>query len=96
MVYVSDHGESLGEKGLYLHGMPYSMAPKEQTHVPMVLWMSLAMQKNQGGSMACLQGQSAKALSHDHLFHSVLGLAQVSTRVAKPELDLFAGCVATR
>ncbi len=96
MMYVSDHGESLGEKGLYLHGMPYSMAPKEQTHVPMVLWLSLAMQKQQGGSMACLQGQSAKALSHDHLFHSVLGLAQVSTRVAKPELDLFAACAATR
>ena len=96
LMYLSDHGESLGEKGLYLHGMPYSMAPKEQTHVPMVVWLSSALQKQRGWSMACLQGQSAKALSHDHLFHSMLGLSQVATSVAKPELDLFAACAPTR
>ena len=39
MLYVSDHGESLGENGLFLHGMPYAVAPKEQTHVPMILWV---------------------------------------------------------
>lgn len=96
MVYLSDHGESLGEKGLYLHGMPYSMAPKEQTHVPMVVWLSSALQQQRGWRMSCLQSQSDKALSHDHLFHSMLGLAQVDTRVAKPELDLFAACAAGR
>jgi lipid A ethanolaminephosphotransferase len=46
--------------------------------------------------MACLQGQSAKALSHDNLFHSVLGLTQVKTSLAKPDLDLFAACSGTR
>lgn len=92
MVYLSDHGESLGEKGLFLHGMPYSMAPKEQTHVPMVVWLSQALQKQRGWGMACLKGQSAKPLTHDHLFHSMLGLSQVSTRLAQPELDIFAAC----
>ena len=42
MIYVSDHGESLGEHGLYLHGVPYAIAPKEQTSVPMVWWLPQA------------------------------------------------------
>ena len=96
LVYVSDHGESLGEKGLYLHGMPYSIAPKEQIHVPMLVWLSKPMQRQRGWTMACLQGQSAKALTHDNLFHSVLGLSQVKTGLAKPDLDLFAACSGTR
>ena len=96
LIYVSDHGESLGEKGLYLHGMPYSLAPKEQIHVPMLVWLSKPLQRERNWRMDCLQAQSAKALSHDHLFHSMLGLSQVSTRLAKPELDLFAACSAWR
>ena len=96
LMYLSDHGESLGEKGLYLHGMPYSMAPQEQTHVPMLVWLSKPLQRQRGWNPACLQAQSGKALSHDNLFHSVLGLTQVSTRLAKPELDLFAACAAAR
>ena len=92
MVYLSDHGESLGEKGLYLHGMPYSIAPKEQTHVPMVVWLSQALQKQRGWGMACLRQQSAKPLTHDHLFHSMLNLSQVSTRLVQPELDIFSAC----
>ena len=96
LIYVSDHGESLGEKGLYLHGMPYSLAPKEQIHVPMLVWLSKPLQRERNWRMDCLQAQSAKALSHDHLFHSMLGLSQVSTRLAKPELDLFAACSAGR
>jgi lipid A ethanolaminephosphotransferase len=92
MLYVSDHGESLGEKGLYLHGMPYMMAPPEQTHVPMALWLSKSLQSQRGWDGACLQKQAAQALSHDHYFHSVLSLAQVKTRWQKTELDLFAAC----
>ncbi len=96
LMYLSDHGESLGEKGLYLHGMPYSMAPKEQTHVPMLVWLSKPLQRQRGWDVACLQGQSARALSHDHLFHSMLGLTQVSTDLAQPALNLFAACSAGR
>ncbi|MCP2830410.1 sulfatase-like hydrolase/transferase, partial [Salmonella enterica] len=55
LVYVSDHGESLGEKGLYLHGMPYRMAPQEQTHVPMILWVSPSMAQRQGLNVSCLR-----------------------------------------
>jgi len=92
LLYVSDHGESLGEKGLYLHGMPYMMAPQEQTHVPMALWLSKSLQTQRGWDGACLQKQAAQALSHDHYFHSVLSLAQVKTRWQKTELDFFAAC----
>lgn len=92
LLYVSDHGESLGEKGLYLHGMPYRLAPSEQTHVPMVLWLSPAMQRERGWSMECIQGQSHKPFSHDHFFHTVLQLAQVRTQAANTSLDILAPC----
>lgn len=92
MLYVSDHGESLGEKGLYLHGMPFMMAPQEQTHVPMALWLSKPLQSQLGWDGACWKKQVTEAVSHDHYFHSVLTLAQVKTRMHKPELDLFAAC----
>jgi lipid A ethanolaminephosphotransferase len=45
VLYMSDHGESLGEKGLYLHGMPYFIAPKEQTHVPSIAWFDKQFSK---------------------------------------------------
>jgi lipid A ethanolaminephosphotransferase len=94
MLYVSDHGESLGEKGLYLHGMPYMMAPQEQTHVPMALWMSKSLQMQNAWEANCWQKQATDALTHDHYFHSVLSLAQVKTRWQQPELDMFSACKA--
>jgi lipid A ethanolaminephosphotransferase len=96
LMYLSDHGESLGEKGLYLHGMPYRMAPREQTNVPMLAWLSKPMQQQRGWRMACLQDQADKPLSHDNLFHSMLDLSQVSTGLAKPELNIFAACAPGR
>lgn len=96
LMYLSDHGESLGENGIYLHGMPYSIAPKVQIQVPMLVWLSKPLQKQRGWNMSCLQAQSAKPLSHDHLFHSMLSLNQVKTSLAKPELDLFSACTAGR
>ena len=96
LTYLSDHGESLGEKGLYLHGMPYRMAPREQTHVPMLAWLSKPMQQQRGWRMACLQDQADKPWSHDNLFHSMLDLSQVSTGLAKPELNIFAACAPGR
>jgi lipid A ethanolaminephosphotransferase len=92
LLYMSDHGESLGEKGLYLHGMPYSMAPKEQTHVPMVLWLSPALQRERGWRMDCVRQQAQKTWSHDNLFHTVIRMAGVATRVADPQLDVLAAC----
>lgn len=96
LVYVSDHGESLGEKGLYLHGMPYRIAPREQTHVPMLAWLSKPMQRQRGWDMACLQAQAGKPWSHDNLFHSMLDLSQVGTGLAQPALNIFGACSAGR
>ena len=92
MLYVSDHGESLGEKNIYLHGMPYSVAPPEQTTVPLITWLSPEFEKLSHVSTKCLQSQRDKALSHDHLFHSVLGLMAVTTNIYQRELDFFAAC----
>ncbi|WP_236237030.1 phosphoethanolamine transferase [Pseudomonas faucium] len=94
MLYVSDHGESLGEKGVYLHGLPYAMAPAEQTHVPMVLWLSRQLAASRGISQPCMAQRTGASLSHDNLFHSVLGLMDVQTTVYRDQLDLFRPCQA--
>ena len=93
LIYVSDHGESLGEKGLFLHGVPYSIAPQEQTRVPMVMWFSPGFTKDSGLDLACLRREAAQPASHDDLFSSVLGLLQVRTEVYRRDGDLFAACL---
>jgi len=92
MLYVSDHGESLGEHNMYLHGMPYALAPEAQIHVPMVAWLSPSMREAAGVDLSCLERRAAERVSHDNLFSSVLGLMNVKTRVYDPALDLFAAC----
>jgi len=92
MIYVSDHGESLGERNLYLHGMPWLIAPKEQTQVPMVMWLSSGFERASGVDSACLRRRAAEPASHDHLFHTVLGLLDVKTAVYEPKWDLADGC----
>lgn len=96
MLFVSDHGESLGEKGLYLHGAPYAIAPDEQTHVPMLLWTSSRFAARRRLDLDCVRRGADRPLSHDHFFHSVLALADVRTAARKPALDLFAGCLPSR
>ncbi len=92
LLYVSDHGESLGENNLYLHGLPYALAPQEQKHVPWVTWLSPAMQQRLALNPACLAKQTDLAMSHDNLFHSVLGLMDVQTSVYQPTLDAYRTC----
>ena len=91
MLYLSDHGESLGENNLYLHGLPYMMAPEQQTHIPMLLWLPDEVY-GQRMNRSCLEKASQRSLSHDNLFHSVLGFMNVQAKVYSPELDLFANC----
>ncbi len=79
MIFVSDHGESLGEKGLFLHGMPYSIAPQEQTRVPLVMWFSSTFTQSRGLNIGCLSARARSYANHDALFPSVLGLMQVKT-----------------
>jgi lipid A ethanolaminephosphotransferase len=93
LIYVSDHGESLGEKGLYLHGMPYAIAPAEQLSVPMVWWFGGTGVRAWGGvDEACLRRRAAEPAHHDNLFHSVLGLMGVETPRYLAERDLTSGC----
>lgn len=92
MIYLSDHGESLGEKGLYLHGVPYAIAPQEQTRVPMTMWFSPSFAASRGLNLACVRERAGKYTDHDNLFPSVLGLMQVKTSVYARDRDLFAGC----
>lgn len=92
LVYVSDHGESLGEKGLFLHGVPYAIAPQEQIRVPMVMWFSPGFVASSGLDMQCVRDNAAQPTSHDALFPTVLGLLQVKTREYRAAVDLLAGC----
>lgn len=92
LLYVSDHGESLGEKGLYLHGVPYAIAPDVQTRVPMVMWLSAGFAKSLAVDPGCLGKVAATPLAHDNLFHTLLGLLDVKTAVYAPEMDFSAAC----
>ncbi len=92
MLYLSDHGESLGEYNLFLHGTPYMLAPEQQKHVAMLAWFSDNYQKSYSVDTHCLQMSRDKPLSQDNLFHSMLGLLEVKSSVYQPNLDMFAGC----
>ncbi|EMW0828272.1 phosphoethanolamine transferase EptA [Klebsiella aerogenes] len=93
LVYLSDHGESLGEDGVYLHGLPYSIAPDTQKHVPMLLWLSPDYQQRYGVSSQCLQQQAkTNDYSQDNLFSTLLGLLGVDTREYQAKDDLLTPC----
>ena len=92
MLYLSDHGESLGEYNLFLHGTPYMLAPDQQKHVAMLAWFSDSYQKSFSVDTHCLQLSRDKPLSQDNLFHSMLGLLEVNSHVYNQGLDMFAGC----
>lgn len=93
LVYLSDHGESLGENGVYLHGLPYSIAPETQKHVPMLLWLSDDYQKRYGVNYDCLQKQAKENdYSQDNLFSTVLGMTGVETKEYHAADDILATC----
>ncbi|KQO83664.1 phosphoethanolamine--lipid A transferase [Rhizobium sp. Leaf262] len=93
LIYASDHGESLGENGIYLHGAPYILAPAEQTHVPFLVWFDDDFAKSMGLDAACLTKEAqAGGRSHDNFFHSILGMMNISTSVYDPSLDVFSAC----
>lgn len=93
VVYISDHGESLGEKGVYLHGMPYSIAPREQIEVPWIFWFSDAAKAELGLDEGCFSERAIKGkYSHDNFFDTMLTVAGVTTSIYNPDLDLLNGC----
>jgi len=89
MLYASDHGESLGENGIYLHGLPKKIAPKEQTNFAMVLWISDQMIKNQNINLSMIKNKFTKELNHDYLSHTLLDLFKVQTSIYKKNLSLL-------
>ncbi|MCX7962802.1 MAG: sulfatase-like hydrolase/transferase, partial [Burkholderiales bacterium] len=92
LLYVSDHGESLGEGNVFLHGLPLAIAPREQTHVPMILWLAPRAASARAVDLDCLRERRATPLSHDHLFHTVAGLLGLDTAAYRPALDAVAPC----
>jgi len=94
VLYVSDHGESLGENGLFLHGSPYYMAPNFQKRVPMQLWLNRNMLEARNIDRECLVQNSLikEKYSHDNLFHSVLSILNIKTEYYKSDLDIFSSC----
>ncbi|WP_277559889.1 phosphoethanolamine transferase [Acinetobacter beijerinckii] len=90
--YLSDHGESTGESGMYLHGAPYAIAPSQQTHVPMFMWFSDLWKKQAPEQMKCLAKQNKSELSQDNLFPTMLSLLDVKTKVIDPKNDMLATC----
>ncbi len=92
MIYVSDHGESLGENGVYLHGIPYAIAPDEQTRVPMLFWASPEFYAAERVDAACLRETAMRPTSHDAIYHSVLPLFDVVSPAYDRALDFLAGC----
>ncbi|MDI9348340.1 MAG: sulfatase-like hydrolase/transferase [Methylacidiphilales bacterium] len=93
LLYTSDHGESLGERGIWFHGLPYSIAPKEQTHVPLMFWMSKSFRSKKPQRYQCLKEKSSTLqVSHEFIFHTLVTIFSIATkRYSKPH-DLLASC----
>ena len=93
LMYISDHGESLGESGFYLHGSPYILAPIYQRRVPWLLWMPDQYAQAKNINRECLREEAQKGgFSHDNLFHTLLGFYGVETTAKDLKMDLIANC----
>ncbi len=85
LFYISDHGESLGEYGVYLHGMPYPLAPESQKHIAAILWFGENFQINRD----TLKSEAQQTYSHDNLFHTLLGALEIHTESYVSALDIL-------
>jgi len=85
MLYMADHGESLGEGGIYLHSMPYMIAPEYQKHIGAMMWLSDDFKKYRDE----LEKRKNEKFSQDNLFDSILGIMDVKTKDYNPKLDVF-------
>lgn len=79
MLYVSDHGESLGERGLYMHGVPMSMAPDEQVDIPFIVWHN----------DTSLHVKPIDEAEQYHVFHSVLNFFGINSPIFDPTMSIF-------
>ena len=89
LFYASDHGESLGENGVYLHGLPYLIAPDSQTDVPLILWLSPEYSSSTGLDVKNVLPDSGHQASHDNIAHTLLGLYGVQTEWYQEDEDIL-------
>ncbi len=87
MIYASDHGESLGEYGLYLHGAPYSIAPDVQKEIPFILWQSKSFLAKKEFNKPYVKEQSA--YGHENIFHTIMGAFDMQSTVYNNKLDIL-------
>ena len=87
LLYVSDHGESLGENGVYLHSMPYMIAPKEQVEVPLIMWFGGGIETELKKDL--LINKLNEPYSHDNIFHTMLGFMEIESSAYIPQLDIL-------
>ena len=87
LIYVADHGQSLGEGGYYLHGAPIAIAPLEQREVPFLVWMSKGFQQSRSIKNAEILRDIT--FPHDFPFHSVMGAFGMRSDIYKPQFDIF-------
>jgi len=86
-IYMSDHGETLGEHGLYLHGTPYSLAPEEQKRVPMLVWMSPKFKTQKDLQNHDINWRDEH--THSLIFHSVIGAMGFNEGAYDSQQDIF-------
>jgi len=86
MLYVADHGESLGEHGVYLHAAPYMIAPREQKHVPVIAWAG----KNFDYNLNEIRPYKDIALSHDDLFCTLLVGFELDSKICESKSGILA------
>jgi lipid A ethanolaminephosphotransferase len=89
MFYISDHGESLGENGIYLHSLPYFLAPEAQKHVPAILWFSETFLSPSQAKYLKDKKLPYCGLSHDFVFSSMLTMMGIETPEYNSTNDLF-------
>lgn len=92
LIYASDHGESLGEYNIYLHSAPYSIAPKEQKQIPFFIWAADSVFNALQIDKQCLEESKNASVSHDNIFHTLLGIGGISASEYKQHLDLMYKC----
>jgi len=86
LIYISDHGESLGEGGLYLHGMPYMLAPDAQKHIASMMWFGKGFENI---DISQLKKKAAEPFSHDNIFNTLLGIFNVKTSLYDKKKDML-------
>ena len=87
LIYTSDHGESLGEYGLYLHGTPYSIAPDVQKNIPFIIWTSKSFVDKKG--IQKIDFKERDTYSHKNIFHTIMGAFGINSTIYNKQLDIL-------